>query len=173
MSIYPECEIRLLNDCEPGQLVRLINFQCGGQFAITASLPDSDGRALIIFQDNKPVFLTVSASDQKRVLNYGDKWFLNVDHRGPFEAPANTMHEARGCLIREESCWLMNVSLNGGRCARQLNLSNSQLGRVSSQLTGIAVFGKWTIYLGDRSQSPDLWTKIFDFEYKPPEGQDN
>lgn len=173
MSIYPECKIRFLNDCEPGHLVRLLDFQSGGQFAITASLPSGDDRALIIFQDNEPVFLTVSASDQKRVLNYGDNWFLNVDHCGPFEAPAQTMYEARGCLIREESCWLMNISLDGGRCARQLNLSNSQLGRVSSQLTDIAVFGKWAIYLGDRSQSPDLWTKIFEFEYKTAKGQDN
>lgn len=173
MSVYPECEINSLNDCKPGRLVRIINPRNRAQFAITVDVADSDGKGLVILQDNGPGFQLLSSSDDMKVLVYHDSWFLNVNHHGSFEAPARNMYEARGCLIREEGGWLMNISLIQGQSARQLDFSNFELKRVSGQLSNIAVFGEWTIYLGDRSQSPDRWTEIFTFEYQPPEGQDN
>lgn len=173
MSVYPECEIRLLNDCEPGHVVRPIDRLASGEFAMVASVPDRDARALILFQKPTPVFAVVQAAEQVRVLDYGGDWFIEIDHHGPFESSIRKLYEASGCLIREEERWLLNIDSRDRLFYQraQIDIGRSQLMEVSGQLNHIAVFGKWTLYLGDRSESTDRWTEIFAFEYTPPEGQ--
>lgn len=173
MNIIPACENKLLSECGAGHLVRPIGYWGQGEFAIVGTLRESTDRALLLFRETGPSFTTVNGPDQVSVIDYGREWFLDVDHCGPFEASIRRMYEASGCLICEKSRWLINVRQDDGRFAyqrAQFDLTNSQLIRISDELNNIAVFGKWTLYLGDKLQSRDTWRRIAAFEWQPPEG---
>ena len=79
------------------------------------------------------------------------------------------MYEMPGCVIREAERWLMTVPLRNGSFpenAVHLDIGESHLVRASIEIGRIAVFGKWTLWLGDRSHTPDRWMEIASFEWK-------
>lgn len=173
MKIIPPCENKRLTECEIGNLVRPIGHWGQGEFAIVGNLKEAADRVLLLFRDTLPSFAIINGPEQVHVLDYGDDWLLDIDHEGPFEPSIRQMYEASGCLIREKSRWVMNVRSDDGRFAHQrgqFDLTNSRLIPTSNDLNNIAVFGKWTLYLGRESQGRDTWRKIAGFEWRPPKG---
>lgn len=170
MKVFPLCDNKPLNECQPGQLVRPLVHGRDAAFGIAATIEDTEKLAVISFGEDGPSFAPVSHPQDLQVLCYGDGCFLEVDHHGPFEGRARELYEARGAVIREHSRWLMNVwseRVGPSYDRAQFDVSNARLARVSHDINNIAVFGRWALYLGDRSARPDAWLQIAAFEWRP------
>ena len=153
MIILPDCEIKPLSECEAGRLVRLIGHLKDGEFALVGDLENSEHRALILFQEGAPVYLIEKEPAKVKVLAYSSDLIFEVDHHGPYEPVVQKMYEASGCVIREGTHWLLNVQApnNQFRLQRaQYDMDNFQLVGVSHEIQNIAIFGKWSLYLGGR-----------------------
>jgi hypothetical protein len=174
MNVFPLCDNKPLNECQRGQVVRPLVYGRNAAFGIVATIEDTEKLAVISFDEDGPTFAPISHPQQLQVLCYGDRCFLEVDHHGPFEGHARQLYEAKGAVIREQSRWLMNVWPERGGPSydrAQFDISNARLGCVSHDISDIAVFGKWALYVGDRSARPDSWLLIAAFEWKPPARQ--
>lgn len=174
MNVFPLCDNKPLNECLPGHVIRPLVYAGDGAFAIVVTIEGSEDLAVISFSEDGPSFAPISHPEQLQVLCYGGDCFLEIDHCGPFEGHAEALYNARGTVIREKSRWLMNVWPEQQPVSHQraqFDISNARLGRVSHDINNIAVFGKWTLYLGDRFARPDSWLQVASFEWKPPARQ--
>ena len=174
MIILPDCEIKPLSECNAGQLVRLIGHLKDGEFALVADLENRKDRALVLFQEGAPVYLIESEPEQIKVLAYSSDLIFEVDHHGPYEPIVQRMYETSGCVIREGTHWLLNVqeANNHFRIQRaQYDLKIFQLVEVSQELKNIAIFGKWSLYLGGRETLRKDRIRISTFEWAPKQAQ--
>jgi len=173
MTVIPACEIRSLTDCQPGQLVRPLNYRGDPDFAILGTVDGADSLAFIFMRDQGATYSVFPPADHIRVLTFEDQWFIEVDHRGPFESRARDMYEAGSCLIREKSRWVLNVWTEDHHRPFEralFDLTSAELTYSAADINNMAVFGRWTLYLGDESAPRERWRKIAAYAWQPPEG---
>jgi hypothetical protein len=170
MIVLPDCAIKPVSECKTGTLVRLVGHSGKGEFALVAGLSNGNDLALILFRVDGPEYLVENNPGKHKVISYNSDWILEVDQHGPFESPIERMYEAPGCIILEDTRWLMNTLKANPQFSpswKQYDLSTSQLVENSQKYTGIAIFGKWSLFLGSRDTPKDERIKIVDFEWTP------
>ena len=173
MIIFPECEIKILGECKPGEIVRIIQPHAAGQFALIASVVDSDGRALILVQEVAPAYVIIDDPKRYRVLSYPGELQLEVDQEGPFEPPVRRLYEMNGCLLRTCDSWRMNVqsAVGGGRRDQgQYDLNRAELANPRYDVNDVAIFGNWALYFGPPGAPREERLKIASFECMAADG---
>lgn len=172
MNIYPACSIKTLVECEPNQLVRVVEYSgFAGMFSLVAKVIEhSDQRALIVFGDKQPAFHIVKSPEALRVLAFDEKPTLALDPIGSFEATAQNMYCAIGCVTRCKDRWLMRVrEYHADFRPRQasFDLESGTLINPIEELNGAAFFGKWRITMPAVDElSPPI--EVASFEWKEP-----
>lgn len=176
MLVKPDCQLKPLSECDAGKLVRIVGQRYSGEFALVADANEKKERALILLKkEHGPQFFIESHPDQLIVLAYNERVILEVDHHGPFEPRARHLYEMPGCLIRESTRWLLNVVPVANARFRfdraQYDLEASKIVQVSDELTNIAIFGQWSIYLGDEDAPREDRIMIATFKQERPKDQ--
>lgn len=176
MIISPDCEIKPLSECDAGKLVRLVNHWGDGEFALVADLENGEGRALILFQEGTPVYLIDNNPAQLKVLAYSSDLIFEVDQHGPYEHNIRELYETSGCVILEGTRWLLNVREPNPEFRphrAQYDFETFQLVEVSREINNIAIFGRWSLYLGDRDTLREERVSIAAFEWKSPQSRES
>lgn len=173
MNIYPACSIKTLLDCQPNQLVRVVEYGgFAGMFCLVAHVIDNSNlRALIVLGDEQPAFSIVKSPETLRVLAFDEKPTFAFDPIGPFEATAQHMYSAIGCVARSKDRWLMRVReyLTDFRPQQaSFDLESGMLISFKEELNGVAFFGKWRITMpaADELSAP---IEVASFEWKGPQ----
>lgn len=174
MFVTPDCAIKPLSECDAGKLVRIVGHRYSGEFALVADVNEEKERALILLKEHGPQYVIENNPDQLKVLAYNESVILEVDHHGPFEPRARHLYEMPGCLIRESARWLLNIEPANDRFRfdrAQYDLEAYKIVQVSDELTNIAIFGQWSIYLGDKDAPRENRILIATFKQEPLKGQ--
>ena len=175
MKINPNFSIRLLSDCEPNQLVKVIGHGgVAGRFSLVADVVDQPAsRSLIVIDDGAPAFYIPEKPQTMKVLAFEEKPTLTVDPFGPFEAQPYSLFGAPGCVSRHDNRWLMRVrEYFSDFRPRQgsLDLEKGMLINAVEELNGVAFFGKWCITI----PSPEEYApaiEVAKFEWEAPEAR--
>ena len=172
MNILPEFEIKALSECKAGKLVRPLSHIGKEKFALVADIENNHRRALILLQEDGPVFVIEDEPDNRHVLEYSGNLILELDQSGPFSAGFGKMYEQGGCMVHDETRSMLNVRPRDIRWdpgIAQLNCETFVLKYANSQSPNAAVFGKWKMYTGDVEGARERWVKVASFEWSPPQ----
>lgn len=167
MKIHPDCTISRLSDCPPGALVRLLGYGHGtnSAFGFVAEYTDNQ-RAVIVLQEGLVEFLDCGSGENWDVLLYRSDYEIFIDQQGPFEGHANNLFDKDGCIIRNQSTWLLNCQSTGRNrfYSYQYDLiKHSILTRQGPYEIG--VFGKWSLFLLFESGGKVEKTRVYSFEH--------
>ena len=88
------------------KLVRPLSHVGKEKFALVADIEKNERRALILLQEDGPVFVTEDQPDHHHVLEFSGELILELDQRGPFSPGFGGMYGQAGV-------WSMTVR---GRC---------------------------------------------------------
>lgn len=172
MNILPEFEIKALSECKAGKLVRPLSHFGKEKFALVADIENKQTRALILLQEDGPVYLIEEQPDQHHVLDYSGDLILEMDQRGPFSAGFGGMYGQAGCVVHDGTRSLLNVRPGGirwGPDVAQFNCQTFVLEYAKNQSPYIAVFGKWQMYIGDMEGAREKWIRVASFEWSLPQ----
>nr|WP_321981818.1 toll/interleukin-1 receptor domain-containing protein [uncultured Cohaesibacter sp.] len=121
--------------------------------------------------DEQPAYYIVKRPEEFRVLAFDAKPTLAFDPKGPFEATAQYMYSAIGCVTRCKDRWLMRVrEYHTDFRPRQasFDLESGMLINLTEELNGVAFFGKWCITMPAADElSPPI--EVTSFEWKEPQ----
>ena len=171
MNILPAFELKALSECKGGRLVRPLSHFGKEKFALVADLENNDRRALIMLQEDGPVFVIVEQPDQHHVLEYSGDLILELDQGGPFSSGFGGMYGQVGCMVHDGTRSLLNVrpgDIRWGPDIVQFNCQTFMLEYATNQSHSIAVFGKWKMYIGEMDGFREKWVRVADFEWSPP-----
>ena len=172
MNILPEFEIKALSECKAGKLVRPLSHFGKENFALVADIENNHRRALILLQEDGPVFVIEDQSDHHHVLEYSGDVILELDQSGPFSAGFGKLYGQVGCMVHDATRSLLNVrpgDIRWGPGIAQLNCQTFVLEYANIQSPNVAVFGKWKMYIGDMQGARERWVKVVSFEWSPPQ----
>lgn len=172
MNILPKFKMNALSECNAGGLVRPLSHFGKGIFALVADIENNQHRALILLQEDGPVYAIENRPDQHRVLEYSGDLILELDQRGPFSAGFGEMYGQAGCVVHDGMRSLLNVrpgSIRWGPDVAQFNCQTFVLEHAKNQSPYVAVFGKWQMYIGDMEGAREKWVKVASFEWSPPQ----
>lgn len=137
---------------------------------VTHVMDNSDLRALIVLGEEQPAFHIVKNPQAFRVLAFDEKPTLAFDPICPFEATAQYMYSAIGCVTRCKDRWLMRVREYHTDFRPQqasFDLESGMLVNLTEELNGVAFFGKWRITMPAANElSPPV--EVASFEWKEP-----
>ena len=174
MHISPKFEVKALSECEAGKLIRPLRKFGDGIFALVANLENNRRRALILLEEDGPVYVIEEHPDQHHVLEYAGGLIFELDQFGPYSSGFGEMFGEIGCVVLDGTRLLLNVRPGNIRFAFDIMHFNCQtflLENVNVQSHNVAVFGKWQVYIGDTKRSRDEWVKMASFERVPLRGQ--
>lgn len=175
MKINPNCSIKSLSECEPNQLVQVIDYgDLAGHFSLVADVVDQPAsRSLIVIDDGAPAFHIIENPEAMKVLAFEEEPTLTVDPFGPFEARPYRMYRAAGCVSRSSNHWQMRVrEYFSDFRPRQgsLDLEKGMLINPVEESNSVAFFGKWCITV----PAPEKYASAIEvakFEWEAPEGR--
>lgn len=169
MNLWPDFDIQPISECEPGQLVRVVNYWSSGAFAVVARDSNSANRALILLDQDRPRYVSDPEIGRLNILAFKNRIAVEIDQRGPFESRIRTLYEESGCIVIEPHRKNLNVASHETRLhygPMQFDLTTYELHRNSSDLRHIAVFGKWVLYLERPSGLSSNWLEVVRYEFK-------
>ncbi|WP_292051441.1 MULTISPECIES: hypothetical protein [unclassified Martelella] len=174
MNILPSCSIKSLTECEPSQLVRLVEYgEDAGALALVADVEGGeDARALIQLNEDIPAYSIINDPDRYQVLAFEAPPTLVVDPFSGFDASPSRLFEAQGCVMRHHDCWVMRVNeyYGSGFRPRQgsFDLESGRLINPVTETRRIAYFGKWHITVPNPDGNEKAIT-VASFEWKAPQ----
>lgn len=165
MKIFPSCEVKMLSECLPGQLVRMLRSGLAHFYCIVCSTP-MDGKVGIVWIDgNTAKFDMYDEADTEAVLAYDGDLIWEVNQDGPFEPPVKQIFEMSGCLVVAKGAKYLNVtrSEQTPRTKLQLNLDDGSVGQYQERLRDAAIFGSWKLFLEDADRPIENRALITEF----------
>jgi len=165
MKIFPSCEVKVLSECLPGQLVRMLRSGLAHFYCIVCSTP-MDGKVGIVWMDgNTAKFDMYDEADTEAVLAYNGELIWEVDQDGPFEPPIRKIFDQSGCLVVAQEARYLNVTRPDQipSIKLQLNLDDGSVGQYQERTRDAAIFGSWKLFLEDVDRPIENRTKIAEF----------
>ena len=83
MKIFPSCEVKMLSECQPNQLVRILSTGVDAKFAVVCDMTVPDKRGLVSFGEAEAVFEMYEDADTISVLAYAVCWFGSLTSKDP------------------------------------------------------------------------------------------
>ena len=165
MKIFPSCEVKMLSECQPKQLVRILRTGFDAKFAVVCDVPIPNKRGLVSFGEDDAVFEMYEDADAISVLAYDGVLVWELDQKGPFEPPVKQIFEMSGCLVVAKGAKYLNVTRSEQipRTKLQLNLDDGSVGQYQERLIDAAIFGSWKLFLEDADRPIENRTLITEF----------
>lgn len=99
MKIFPSCEVKMLSECQPNQLVRILRTGVDAKFAVVCDVPVPDKRGLVSFGEVEAVFEMYEDADTISVLAYDGVLVWELDQQEPIEPPIREIFDKAGCFF--------------------------------------------------------------------------
>jgi hypothetical protein len=143
-------EVTTLDKCEPGDLVRELQFPTHDGFSIVTRDPkEENGVAWLLHLSEWMRAERMDDCEAILVLRYLDTLRFDVDHLGPVEVKANRFFEAPGALVFSQKGQFLNarIGIQGAEHGLlQVDLNTSLCRKYAEELKG-AYFGRWSVSL--------------------------
>lgn len=149
MNIFPSCEVKMLSECQPNQLVRVLRTGVDASFAVVGDVPIPNKLGLVSFGEHDAVFDMYEDADTISVLAYEGELVWELDQQGPIEPPIREIFDKPGCFfVSSEGKYL---SLQRAHARRKepalLNLSTGCIEQYRELTQRTAIFGSWKLFL--------------------------
>lgn len=170
MRIIPDCTVKPLSECNPGQVVRNLSYDTSN-FAFVAESKDGGARFLIFLTDEGPQYELISEAYDHPVLVYSGEPVWEIDPNGPFEPPVRNLFNAPGALIRTADELFLNVVAYQGGIRRergQFALGSGIMGPYRDYHNNVGIFGAWRLSLHDEGTLFSDRTEVAAFSWKAP-----
>lgn len=174
MKISPSSRIKLLSDCEPGQLIRSPNFEGDDQFGVVfRHRPETGpGRygwiALTGGLPGRVMFWDPAESTPVQVFD-GELRF-EIDQFEAVETAGMKLFRQPGCIFCDPAGWSMYVAIyhrHGDRLMKEVDgLLRLETGDLVTSYVGRSEavnFGQWSAYIVDGDGAPADRTLIASF----------
>ena len=154
MNSYPKMKCKPIEQCEPGELIRL-RLATGSNWAFMATNPE-DNKILVILPilpNERPCYLLLP-NYTKYVLSYGKDWNILIDQDGAnVNLETDTSYGYKDMLILDGARHLlvMHPPDNFARMSLYLDLTSWKI--VDPPKGGFTTFSKWSLEVsvgGDR-----------------------
>lgn len=155
MKIFPQCSIKTLAECEPGQIVREIGYGGERRFALASDVVDSPDRALILLGEGGPEYKIFKNPKDCGVLCLSGEPIWEIDQFGPFEPRPRELYDQNGIVIRFADKWTMNVRAYSSQIRRGQGIYDFENGKLidpSHEWPNSAIFGAWRLCLHDEGR---------------------
>lgn len=151
MNVFPICEVKMLSECEVGQLVRTLRTGYASNFSIVCEVPSAKKRGLIWFSDDHAEFSMFDDSETVSVLAYDGTLNWELDQTGPFEPPVKEIFNKPGCLIISQSGQYLNLQRAHAQldAPAQFSIVEGTVHPYQERLQDVAIFGAWRLFLED------------------------
>lgn len=169
MRIFPAAEVKPLSECEPGQLVRGLEYRDDGCCGIVFDAVDSTRnlRGVVFLRQNSPQYEVDDFPEDYYVLCYSDEILVEVNQNGSHQNRHDQLMEMSGVIVFTKEGPLLNVESNGGhfpyRNRKQLNLKSGILAPHRGHQGKAMVFGSWTLSLLDLSHTSNRVTQMVSY----------
>ena len=167
MKVLPDAKVQTLSECEPRQLVRSLESRGTGRLGVV-SVKDAGLRGIVYLADEPPFFEGEQRPNDAVVLAYSGEIIWEIDPAGPMETRARELFDKSGCIICNETGWLINVGAGYGAMRRQMqfNINTGQLSLYQDQWQNVAIFGAWSAFLEDKERPFEGRIKIASFDIR-------
>lgn len=165
MKVFPDCEIKMLSECSPGQLIRTLYFGQEGDFSIVCK-PPHEGKVGVVWVDgDMAIFDMYDDADMKMVLAYKGDLVWEVDQTGPFEPPNNKIFDMPGCFVIANDSSYLNVIRPDviPKTKLQLNINDGSIGPYNERPRSSAIFCAWKLFLEDYDRPTENRVEIATF----------
>lgn len=167
MRILPQSALKNLDECKPGELIRLRMWQ---HDAVALVATSNDTRMLLLLngegKHSTPCCLTPNFTGS--VLSYGHAYEYTVDHQALVELKMHRLHEEPSALLLTNQSWLVRARHIGGGPYYDSAHYDVEKFSVSfdSHARDAVTFTKWQIIL----QTPsDHGQKVYVFSRERPD----
>lgn len=170
MRIIPDCSIKPLSECNPGQIVRNLSYNTTN-YALVAASADGKANYLIFLTDEGPQYELISDAYDHLVLAYAGELVWEVNQDSLFERSSGNLFSASGALIRTVDDWLLNVEEYQARNRKnrgQFILGSGLLGAYREHHHNVGIFGAWRLFLHDEGTPFDSKLEIARFQWNAP-----
>lgn len=150
MQVFPSAKVKLLSECQPGQLIQLISYGHEDAYGVLAHIDSDSIRLLIKVTDgSEGQFLRLNEGDDAKVLVYDGELTWEPDRTGRFEIRAQTLYEKTGAIICDLDGWFLNTRYIDPHSRRkmQLNLLTGIAAPYQDRYSTSIAFGSWRLYL--------------------------
>ncbi|QQM32366.1 hypothetical protein JET14_09625 [Martelella lutilitoris] len=173
MNILPSCSIKNLADCEPRQLVRVVEYgRDADALGLVADIEGNEGaRAIIVLNEAIPAYSIINSPESYQVLAFVAQPSLVIDPFCGFETQPDRIFSAPGCISRHHNRWLMRVrEKHSSFRPRQasFDLETGRLIDLVEELRSAVFFGKWCLTLPN-SEPHEKAITVASFEWKAPQ----
>jgi hypothetical protein len=165
MKIFPSCEVKMLSECQPNQLVRVSRTGVDAKFAVVCDVPVPDKRGLVSFGEAEAVFEMYEDADTISVLACDGALVWELDQQGPIEPPIREIFDKTGCFFVSDGG--KYLSLQRAHAHRKepalLNISKGCIEQYRELTQRTTIFGSWTLFLEDADRPIENRTEIASF----------
>jgi hypothetical protein len=111
MTVSSRFEVTTLNNCDPGDLIRDVDFNADGAFALVSDpdSPDANKRLIVSLSDTVQVDL-VEFTEDVTVLRYLDPPIFAVDHNHGFVLKKTETERIKGAIICTAEGTVLNAN---------------------------------------------------------------
>jgi hypothetical protein len=170
MRIIPDCSIKPLYECKPGQIVR--NLSYGREaYALAATVKDSDDRALIFLTNKGANYELVQNAKEEMVLAFSGEAVWEIDQDGPYEPPVRTLFGMPGAITCTVDGWYLNASFSQGfghGRLLQIDIKSGEASQFRERFSNVSIFGAWRLSLHDEGTPFSEKTAVATFSWKAP-----
>ena len=153
MKIFPSCEVKMLSECQPKQLVRILHTRLDAKFAVVCDVPDPYERGLISFGECDAVLEMYEDADTISVLAYHGVLVWELDQQGPFEPPIREIFDRPGCFFVSDVGKHLSIQCSRPHTHRKtpalFNISQGCIEPYCERTQRAAIFGSWKLFLED------------------------
>lgn len=150
MQVFPSAKVKLLSECQPGQLVRLLTYGHEDVYGVLAHVANESVRLLIRLSDGcEGQFLRLGDKDDPSLLAYDGGLAWEPDRAGRIETRAQTLYETTGAIVCDVDGWFINVRYADpySRRKMQLNLLTGIASPYQERYNNSVAFGAWHLHL--------------------------
>ncbi|WP_296639324.1 hypothetical protein [Roseinatronobacter sp.] len=151
-------EVTTLAKCDPGDLVRELQYPSHEGFSMVAQDPkDESGVTWLLHLEAQMRSERMDNDESIPVLRYLDPLLFDVDHLCQVEIKPNRLFVEPGALVFAQSGQFLNtrIGMHGiSQGLLQVDISNFSCRKYAEELKG-AYFGRWSVSL-----VPDVTTRL-------------
>ena len=159
MGLYPKMEYKLIEQCQPGDLVRLGGG--GNSWAFIAKHQENKSWLAVLLSDfpslssieptrQPPLYVNLAADGREYVLCYGKNWRIEINQETEnVKLGVNCSYEYDGALVvKDEQCFLLAGFINPYRLGNNIVCIDLASGELADWPSGsVGVFSNWFLSL--------------------------
>lgn len=153
MELFPKCTLQLVEECKPGDLVRMTTYGDEGVLAIVSDWHNEDMIAVVALTDAGAEINWLPEKAPDRLLCYGRKYALHLNQKHQVEYRTQSLSTQSGCIVLHCNEHYLNAHFPGrfhdksNYAGYQLNLATGEVSKIASSMSNYACYGTWQLEL--------------------------